>query len=99
MKNTIAWNKKKTQDLFAAVLKLKTKDECRRFFRDLCTLEEVAEMADRWQSVRMIKENKLSYRDIAKKLKMSTTTVARVGSWLKYGEGGYRLILKRMGYK
>jgi len=99
MKSNTSWNQKKTQDLFTAVLKLRTKDECRRFFRDLCTLEEMTDMTDRFAAVKMIKENKLSYRNIAKKLKISSTTVTRVAHWLNYGEGGYRLILKRLGYK
>lgn len=99
MKNNPGWNQKKTQELFAAILELKTKEECRKFFRDLCTLEEVASIVDRWQAVKMVKENKLSYREIAEELGMSTTTVARVAHWLKYGAGGYKLILKRLGYK
>lgn len=97
-KKSIDWNKRKTEDLFAAILKLKTKDECRRFFRDLCTLEEIAEMADRWQIVKMIVK-KLPYRDIAKKLKVSSTTVGRVAHWLKYGLGGYRFMVKRLKLK
>ena len=97
MKNNSAWNQNKTRDLFEAILKLKTPEECRKFFRDLCTLEEVAAMADRWQAVKMIKEGGLSYREIAGKLNMSTTTVARVAHWLNYGEGGYKLMLKRLG--
>jgi len=97
-KKSIDWNKKKTEDLFEAILVLRTKDECRRFFRDLCTLEEIAEMADRWQMVKMIIKQ-LPYRVIAEKLKVSTTTVARVAHWLNYGMGGYRLIVKRLKLK
>jgi len=97
-KKSIDWNTKRTEDLFGAILALKTKDECRRFFRDLCTLEEVADMADRWQMVKLIIKN-MSYRDISDKLKVSTTTVARVAHWLNYGEGGYRLIVKRLRLK
>jgi len=71
-KKSIDWNTKRTEDLFGAILALKTKDECRRFFRDLCTLEEVADMADRWQMVKLIIKN-MSYRDISDKLKVSTS--------------------------
>lgn len=97
-KKIIAWNQKKTQDLFEAILTLQTKDECRRFFRDLCTLEEMADMVDRWQIVKMIVK-KTSYREIAEKLKVSTTTIARVGHWLRHGTGGYQLIAKRLKLK
>jgi len=97
-KKSIDWNTKRTEDLFKAILALKTVDECRRFFRDLCTLEEIADMSDRWQMVKMIVK-KESYRDIAKKLKVSTTTVTRVANWFNYGQGGYRLIVKRLKLK
>jgi len=97
MKNNPSWNQKKTKELFEAILKLKTKEECRKFFRDLCTLEEMAKMADRWQAVKMINESNLSYREIADQLEMSSTTVTRIAHWLNYGEGGYRLVLKRLG--
>lgn len=89
-------SQKKCQDLWEAILTLKTKKECAKFFRDLCTLEEIIAVADRWQAVKKISLDR-PYRDIAKSLKMSTTTVARVAHWLNHGKGGYRLVLKRIG--
>lgn len=89
------WQTKETNELFKAILKLKTVEEAEKFFRDLCTLQELYEMAKRWQAVKMIDEG-LPFRTIAEKLKMSTTTVARVAHWLHHGEGGYRLVLGRM---
>jgi len=94
-KKSIVWDKKKNNELFEAVLALKTKDECNKFFRDLCTLEEMAGLTDRWQMVKLIVKG-MSYRDIADKLSVSTTTVARVANWLNQGKGGYRLIVKRL---
>ncbi|MBT6691412.1 helix-turn-helix domain-containing protein [Candidatus Parcubacteria bacterium] len=87
---------KKSDDLFKIILKLKNIKEAEAFFRDLCTISELQEMVDRWRIVRLLSENK-SYRDIAKELKTSTTTVSRVASWLKNGKGGYSLALKRSG--
>lgn len=89
------WKTKETTELFKAILKLKSIEEAEKFFRDLCTLQEIYEMAKRWQAAKMIDQG-LPIRKIAEKLKMSTTTVARVGHWLNHGEGGYRLILKRI---
>ncbi|MFA6553736.1 MAG: YerC/YecD family TrpR-related protein, partial [Patescibacteria group bacterium] len=94
-KKNIDWNTKKTDNLFEAILALKTREECRAFFRDLCTLEEIASMADRWQMVMLLTKN-TPYRQIAKKLAVSTTTVARVANWFEYGQGGYRLIAQRL---
>lgn len=85
---------KKTDELFRAMLSLKTVKEAERFFRDLCTIEEIKEMSERWQMAQMVNQG-LPYREIAKKLEVSTTTVARVALWLNNGAGGYRLMLNR----
>jgi TrpR-related protein YerC/YecD len=89
---------RKNEDLWQAVLSLKNVSEARKFFRDLCTIEELTAMSDRWQAVKMI-QRKVPYREIAKKLKMSSTTVARVAHWLNHGEGGYKLVVKRLKSK
>ncbi len=91
----MSWQTKETTELFKAILKLKTIEEAEKFFRDLCTLQEIYEMSKRWQAVKMIDQG-LPFREIAEKLGISTTTVARVAHWLYYGEGGYRLILEKM---
>lgn len=89
------WKDQETRELFQAVLALKTNDEAERFFRDLCTREEIDEMARRWQAVkRLVREE--SYRDVAQEVGLSTSTVARVAHWLHNGMGGYRLILRRL---
>lgn len=85
---------KKTDDLFRAILSLKTIKEAERFFRDLCTIDEIKEMSERWQMAKILNRG-LPYREIARKLKASTTTVARVALWLNNGTGGYRLALAR----
>lgn len=87
---------KKTDSLFAAILSLKNKQEAEIFFRDLCTVEELKEMSERWQIVCLL-DRRFSYREIAEKLKVSTTTVSRVAAWLNNGSGGYRLVLTRSG--
>ena len=91
----MGWQTKETTDLFKAILKLKNVEEAEKFFRDLCTLQEIYEMSKRWQAAKLINQG-LPIREIAKKLEMSTTTVARVAHWLHHGEGGYQLILERM---
>ncbi len=86
---------KKTDDLFGAILSLKNKQEAEMFFRDLCTVEELKEISERWQIARLL-DRRVAYREIAEKLKVSTTTVSRVAAWWSNGEGGYRLILNRL---
>lgn len=85
---------KKTDSLFLAILSLKSIKEAKAYFRDLCTIDELKEMAERWQIAQMADKGR-PYREIAEKLKVSTTTVGRVALWLNNGAGGYRLALDR----
>lgn len=86
---------KKTDNLFKAILSLKSVKEAEKFFRDLCTIDEIQSMSERWEIVQLLNKG-IPYRKIAEKLKTSTTTVSRVALWLNNGEGGYRLILNRL---
>ncbi|OGE82718.1 MAG: hypothetical protein A3B10_01675 [Candidatus Doudnabacteria bacterium RIFCSPLOWO2_01_FULL_44_21] len=90
------WTNQDTDKLFAAILKLKTVTECEAFFRDLLTLSEIREFANRFRIARMLDEKKRKpYWQIAKDAKTTTATVTRVAHWLKAGMGGYQLILNR----
>ena len=84
------------QDVFEAIVSLKTRAEAERFFRDLCTLSELEAMAHRWQVARLVEQG-LPYLEIAERTGASTTTVTRVAHWLRHGEGGYRSALDRAG--
>jgi TrpR-related protein YerC/YecD len=88
------WPTKEHKDLFETVASLRTKDEAQRFLRDLCTRAELDAMAHRWQVAQLLDEG-LPYLEVARRSHASTTTVTRVAQWLRQGEGGYRLALKR----
>lgn len=88
-------NNKQLEDLYKAILKLRTIDECRKFFRDLCTLSEISAMIERFQVAEMVNKE-VPYRDISKKTGSSTATITRVAHWLHHGMGGYKLILQRL---
>ena len=89
------WENKTTEDLFKVVLKLKTQNEVKRFFRDLLTEEEIVEFGKRWQAAQMLAK-KTPYSEIVKKTGLSSTTVARVSKWLNRGMGGYKLMLQKL---
>lgn len=91
------WDSKAAKELFVAIASLKTAEESRIFLRDLCTPEELVDMSDRFQAVKLLSKGQ-NYREIAQKLSMSTTTVARVAQWFRRGMGGYRLVLARLGH-
>lgn len=86
---------KQTDELFKAILAMKSIKECRAFFRDLCTLSEIKAMTERLQAAKMINKN-IPYRKISKKTGSSTATVTRVAHWLHHGMGGYELALNRL---
>jgi TrpR-related protein YerC/YecD len=82
------------RNLFAAVLTLKTVDECRAFFRDLCTPAELQAIADRWAVVEWLQKG-LPYREIHRITGVSVTTIGRVARYLADGNGGYALAANR----
>ena len=88
------WPTKEHQDLFRAISSLRNPEEAEHFLRDLCTISELDAMAHRWQVAQLLAEG-LPYAEVAKRAHASTTTVTRVAQWLRRGEGGYSLALKR----
>ena len=88
------WPTKEHRDLFGAISSLRNRDEVEHFLRDLCTMSELDAMAHRWQVAQLLDEG-LPYVEVAKRAHASTTTVTRVAQWLRRGEGGYSLALKR----
>jgi TrpR-related protein YerC/YecD len=89
------WRSEHTDALFGAILRLETPDDAARFFRDLCTLGELRDLAQRWAVVRMLDQG-LHYAEISKRTGASTATITRIASWLRHGEGGYLSMLARM---
>src|SRR6267378_2673590 len=90
------WRTNDTKALFEAILRLETPAEAEKFFRDLCTLGELRDMAQRWAIVRQLDAGR-HYAEISRSTGASTATITRIASWLNHGEGGYRLLLDRLG--
>ena len=81
--------------LFSAVATLRSADEGRAFFRDLCTPAEIQAMADRWAAVDCLQRG-LPYREIHRLTGVSVTTIGRVARFLASGNGGYALAVRRL---
>ena len=88
----------KTNNLFKAILALKSENECKKFLRDLLTEAEIKEFANRWKVAQML-DNKIPYQEIEKETGMSSTTIARISKWLTNGMGGYKLMVNRLNTK
>lgn len=82
--------------LFEAILKLETMEECRAFFKDLCTYQELNAMAQRMHVAKML-FTKHVFTDIVAETGASTATISRVNRSIKDGEDGYQIIFERLG--
>jgi TrpR-related protein YerC/YecD len=92
--DTRHWPTAEHAELFKTIASLRTRSEAERFLRDLCTRSELDAMAHRWQVAQLLDDG-LPYLEVAKRAHASTTTVTRVAQWLRRGEGGYALALRR----
>ena len=81
--------------LFDAILCLKNRNECYSFFEDLCTVNELLSMSQRFEVASMLK-NHSTYLEIAEKTGASTATISRVNRSLNYGNDGYEIVFDRM---
>jgi TrpR-related protein YerC/YecD len=89
------WRTEDMDALLDAILRLEDRAEAGRFFRDLCTLGELRDMAQRWAVVRQLADGR-HYAEISRATGASTATITRIASWLNHGEGGYRAMLDRL---
>lgn len=81
--------------LFEAILALKNPEECYRFFEDVCTVNELLSLSQRYEVAKMLREKK-TYLEITEKTGASTATISRVNRSLNYGNDGYDMIFARL---
>ncbi|MEL7610032.1 MAG: YerC/YecD family TrpR-related protein [Bacillota bacterium] len=86
---------KENDALFDAVLTLRSREECYRFFEDICTIAELKSISQRLEVAKLLRKN-VTYHDISERLGASTATISRVNRSLEYGAGGYQLVLDRL---
>ena len=83
------------EKLFEAILSLENMDECFDFFEDICTINELLSLSQRFEVARMLREQR-TYLEIAEQTGASTATISRVNRSLNYGNDGYDMVLRRM---
>ena len=81
--------------LFEAILCLKDKEECYTFFEDVCTVNELLSISQRYEVAKMLREGK-TYLEISHSTGASTATISRVNRSLNYGNDGYDMVLERV---
>lgn len=85
-------------ELYEAVLTLETIEQCRDFFTDLCTVNEILAMEQRFKVAKLLDQGKI-YSDIVEETGASSATISRVSRSLNYGEDGYRNVLDKLKEK
>ena len=86
---------KAVDHLFQAVLALESVEECYAFFEDVCTVNELLSLSQRYEVAKMLREKK-TYLEIAEQTGASTATISRVNRSLNYGNDGYDMIFERL---
>ncbi len=87
-----------TDALFDAILSLESREECYRFFEDLCTVKEINDMSQRLEAAKLLLDGK-TYDQIVKSAEISTATISRINRCIQYGAGGYQTVIGRIRSK
>lgn len=95
MANDSKYHSKQLDEFFEAVLMLEDKDQCYKFFEDVCTVRELNSISQRLEVAKLLKIRK-TYNEIERETGASTATISRVNRSLHYGADGYELVLERL---
>ena len=87
--------KPRSDELYKAILKLETLEECKHFFDDLCTVTELQALEQRYQVATYLSKGMI-YNEILEKTGASSATISRVNRSLQYGKGGYAVVFERL---
>ena len=82
-------------DMYKAILTLKTEEECKAFFTDLCSITELMAMEQRYEVAKLLNEG-LIYNIIMERSGTSSAIISRVNRSLQYGSGGYHIAFSRL---
>lgn len=89
-----AGKKEPSLALYESILELKTMEECRAFFDDLCTVGELRAMEQRYD-VALLLDQGLVYTEILERTGASSATISRVNRIFSFGAGGFRKMIER----
>lgn len=87
--------KQRCEEMYDAILTLKTREECMKFFSDLCSISELMAMEQRYQVASCLDDGMI-YNDILELTGASSATISRVNRSLQYGAGGYDIVFPRI---
>lgn len=83
------------EQLFKAITLIEDEEECKLFFDDICTAQELEKMAQRLEAAQLLLEGN-TYEQVIEKTQISSTTLSRVSRCLRYGDGGYKKVIEKL---
>lgn len=93
MKKELKVSEEMIKDLYACITSLKNEEECAAFLDDLCTKNEIDQMACRIKAARLLMDGE-TYTRVIEQTNISSATLSRVSKSVKYGNG-YKKVLDR----
>ncbi len=88
----------RSSEFYRAILTLKTEEECRKFFDDICSVSEILAMEQRYEVARRLHDG-LIYSAIMEETGASSAIISRVNRSIQYGVGGYEIVFNRLDEK
>ena len=82
-------------ELCKAFVALETVEEAEKFLDDLCTIKELEAMSQRLSAAKMLLQGK-TYNEVVEETEISSATLARVSKCVRYGDGGYQAVIKKL---
>jgi len=87
-------NIERKHEMYEAILSLESIEECEAFFEDLCALNELKTMEQRYAVAQMLVGDKV-YSEITEETKASSATISRVKRMLQQGHGVMMKIIEK----
>ncbi|MEE1238741.1 MAG: YerC/YecD family TrpR-related protein [Acutalibacteraceae bacterium] len=83
-------------EMYELLVSLKTTDDCRDLFSDMCTNKEIEQMAQRIKAARLLIDGK-TYNQVIEETEISSATLSRVSRCVQYGNGYSKFLKNSVG--
>ena len=83
-------------EMYELIVSLKSVDDCRDLFGDMCTNKEIEQMAQRIKAARLLMSGK-TYNQVIEETDISSATLSRVSRCVQYGNGYSKLLKQSEG--
>ena len=79
-------DEKMITELFELIASMENAEDCRLLFDDLCTINEVEQMAQRVKAAKLLIDGK-TYNQVIEETDISSATLSRVSRCVRHGKG------------